>query len=305
MRNKQSRKRLLIAALLAVAAGFCVFNSMNSQKTTINTLSQQLEQQQQTITKLKDSSIQADNSASSHKIIVAKQIIKVGTKITPDMLELKEYGSEKIPVDSVSNISLLTGQIAAEDINAGAPVTKSKTLGLKFADFDIPAGMRAVTIPSGYIQGLASYITVGSKVDIVSIKKDNNSEIILQGIKIISFEQSNINDSASSAKADAITLLIPANSVSSLVDAMASGKLQVVARSASDNIVVKKYIHISRNNNDIYSSNGLTIPPPPNLTKLPSIGEMKNGTDLIGVNGKKVEIIQANVKSEVNFNNDL
>jgi len=306
MRNKQNKKKLFIAVILAITAGLTVFSSMNNQKSTITTLSQQLEQQQKTITQLKDSSYQTGSSILSPKIAVAKQDIKAGTKLTPDMLELKEYTSGKITDDNVKDLSLLDGQIISEDIKAGNPVTKSRTLGLRYANLDIPPGMRAITIPSSYIQGLASYITVGSKIDVISAKKNDNPEFILQGVKIISMEGQNVSGvEAPASKADAITLLVPVNTVPGLVDAMTNGKLQVVARGFSDNHVVRNYIRIHNSVNNYSPARFTTLPPPPNGIKLTEINDIRQGSGSmlppVKTNNHSVELIQANVKSEVNF----
>jgi len=304
MRHKQNKKKLFIAVMLAIVAGLTVFSSMNSQKTTINTLSQQLAEQQKTITQLKDTSSQVSNNILGSKVAVAKQDVKAGTKLTADMLELKEI-TGKITDDNIKDLSVLEGQILSEDVKAGSPVTKSRTLGLRYINLDIPQGMRAITIPVSYIQGLASYITVGSKIDVISVKKNDNPEFIVQGVKIISLEGQNVAGSeAPSSKADAVTLLVPVNTVPRLVDAMANGKLQVIARGFSDNHVVKSYIRMS-NSENTYSSNKFTLPPPPNEIRLTGISNIKQNSGSLAPIYQKVEVIQANVKSEVSFDNDL
>ncbi|MDD3013176.1 MAG: Flp pilus assembly protein CpaB [Candidatus Gastranaerophilales bacterium] len=305
MRHKQNKKKLFIAVILAIAAGLTVFSSMNNQKLTINTLSQQLQEQQKTIKQLKDTSTDIGKSILGLKVTVAKIDIKAGTKLTADMLELKEHPSDKITDDNIKDLSLLIGQVVSEDINTGIPVTKSKTLGLRYINLDIPPGMRAITIPVGYIQGLASNITVGSKIDVISVKKNDTPEFLLQGVKIISLEGPNVTgNEAPSSKADAITLLVPASSVPRLVDTMNSGKLQFVARGFSDNHIIKNYSRINYSGNNS-SSHKFTLPPPPNSIKLTGINDIRQNSGSMMPIYQKVEVIQANVKSEVSFNNEL
>lgn len=310
MRHKQNKKKLFIAVILAIAAGLTVYNSISSEKATINTLSLQLQEQQKTIATLKETAGGVNSSVLGQQVAVAKTDIKAGTKLTPEMMELKEYTAGKLPDDSIRDLNTLVGQTISEDITLGNPITKSKTLGLRYESIDIPQGMRAITIPVSYIQGLASYIKVGSKIDVVTAKKDNNPEFVLQGVRIISMEGANVSGSESpSSKADAITLLVPANSVPRLVDAMINGKLQVVARGFSDNHVIKNYVHINRTVNS-YSPTRFTLPPPPSSEgiKLTGINDTRHDSVFmppIRNNTKKVEIIQANVKSEIDFSNDL
>jgi len=308
MYHKRNKKKLLIAIILAIVAGLSVYNSMNSQKTTINTLNQKLNEQQKTINQLKNSPDQTENGIQSQKIVVAKQIIKAGTKLTPEMLELKEYAPQAIPQGSVNSISMLSGQIVAKDVPQGNPVIKSETIGLQTNDMNIPTGMRAITIPVNYVQGLSSFITVGSKIDIISVKKDQDPEFVLQGVHVISLEGSTLlNNGNNSSKASAITLLVPVGSISRLVDTMIDGKLQIVARGISDNQVIKSYTRMKKHRNiNNYSSVGFPIPAaPPCSIKLPEISNANNPAPVLIPKGPKVEVIQANVKSEVNFNSDL
>lgn len=303
MRNKQNKKKMIIAIMLSIIAGFVVYNSMNGNKSTIDKLNRTLEAQQQTIKKLESSASQENNQVVNQKLAVAKKDLKAGEKLTLDMIELKESTVQKDMPDAVNDLTFLLGQTLTEDIATGALITKSKLQGQKSESFDIPTGMRAMTIPSSSIQGMASYITVGSKIDIISAKKDNNPEFLIQGAKIISFEGANTNVSgAVMSKYDGITILVPASVVPRLVDAISNGKLQIVARGYNDNKVVKNL----RTNRYIsnHTSSDFSVPPPPEGIKLPGISEIKSNSTLVSPEKSKakvVEVIQANVKTDVSF----
>lgn len=305
MRSKQNKKKMMIAIILSMIAAFVVYNSSNSNKATIDKLNKTLEEQQQTIKELKNPAAQGDGSILNTKVAVAKQDIKSGTKLTLEMIELKD-SDPKTPVqDGISDLSYLAGQTVTEDITKGNQITKSKIYVSFNEKFEIPEGMRAITIPSGSIQGMASYITVGSKIDIVSAQKDNNPEFILQGAKIISFEGVNKPSSdTTGVKFDGITILVPANIVPHLVDAMTNGKLQVVARGFNDNKIIKNHTRINNSTSSQVSSE-FTVPPPPGGIKLPAVSDIKSESVLAQSPQKNkekiVEVIQANVKSEVSF----
>jgi Flp pilus assembly protein CpaB len=304
MRNKQNKKKMIIAIMLSIIAGFIVYNSMNGNKATIDKLNRTLEAQQQTIKKLESSSSQENNQFVNQKLAVAKKDLKAGEKLTLDMIELKESTVQKDMPDAVNDLTFLLGQTLAEDVVTGALITKSKLLGSKSESFDIPTGMRAITIPSSSIQGMASYITVGSKIDIISAKKENNSEFLIQGAKIISFEGANTTVSGSvMSKYDGITILVPVSVVPRLVDAMSNGKLQIVARGYGDNKVVKTFVRTNKYLTKQTSSD-FSVPPPPDGIKLPGISEIKSNSTLVSSEKSKarvVEVIQANVKTDVSF----
>ena len=314
MRSKQNRKKMLIAITVAVFAAFGMFNSMNSQKSMISDLNTKLQQQDSMIKDLKNKTLstagQIINQQISTTAVIAKSDLKAGQALSADMIELKDLGAG-IPAGGYSDVASLNGKFLSQDIKAGETIVKSKVLGAEFVNLDIPLGMRAITIPVDYIQGLASYLTVGSRVDIISTAKgkENKPEMILQNVKLISLEGVPPDDKSPATKATAVTLQIPASSASKLVSSMIDGKLQVITRNFQDN----KLVGATRNysygagvtGNGGNSNIKFEIPPPPK--------DMK-GLDIKGLNSlpspaipslktesKKVELIQANNKTEMSF----
>ena len=98
----------------------------------------------------------------------------------------KQYKKNELPPTFFFNENFVLGKIAAQDILAGKIVTNEDILAMSENSLNIPSGMRAITIPTSLIQGLASYIYIGSKIDLISIKSP--PEFIAQNIKIIALE---------------------------------------------------------------------------------------------------------------------
>lgn len=307
MSSKQNRKKMLIAITIAVFAAFGMFNSINSQKSMINELNTRIQKQDSTINDLKNKALSTAGQIinQSTTAVVSKTDLKAGQALTVDMLELKDLGTGA-PADKYSDISSLNGKFLSQDIKAGEAIVKAKVLGAEFVNLDIPIGMRAITIPVDYIQGLASYLTVGSRVDIISTAKgkENKPEMILQNVKLISLEGVPPGDTSPATKATAITLQIPASLASRLVSSMIDGKLQVITRNFQDNKLVGS--SKSRSYGDSGARNGdssnikFELPPPPKDMKgldiLPSPATLPVRTE-----SKKIELIQANNKTEMSF----
>lgn len=187
MRSKKNKKKLLIAICLGMIATMGVFNMMNAQKISIEALNKKLTQQQ-TLT-AGNLQTQENPNALQNEItntILAKTDIKIGEIITIDKIEKKEYKKSELPAGFFINENCVLGKITSQYVFAGKIITGEDIIAAKENSFNIPAGMRAITIPTSLIQGLASYIYIGSKIDLISVKSP--SELIAQNIKIIALE---------------------------------------------------------------------------------------------------------------------
>ncbi|MFH0703302.1 MAG: Flp pilus assembly protein CpaB [bacterium] len=298
MLSKKSKKKLLIAMIIGAVFAFAIYDNLKKTKipepnfnipNNANLLAQKLP-------------VQAPPKLV--KVVAVKNDQKAGTKLTADMIEIKEIGLENAPKDSFSDINAVIDKVVSKNVLANEILIAS--IVQKSKNLPIPVDMRSITIPIEYIQGLSSYISVESKVDIISASKEADAmpPLILQNTKIISLESSQgsfTDNSISIAQASAITFEIPAKFASRLVKAMIDGKLQIICRGLGDNKIISE-------GGSSPASKKITIPPPPfdieslknrGFNTLPEPAAPFNPTP------KKVEIIQSNVKSELTFDNDL
>jgi Flp pilus assembly protein CpaB len=173
--------------------------------------------------------------------------------------------------------------------------------------------MRALTIPIEYIQGLASYITTGTKVDIVSATKSETKEsnLIVQNVEVVSFEmQTRVGGDTGTPPVNsisAVTFQIPAAAIPKVVEAVVKGKIQIATRNNAD----KEQITVAVKPKPITTSfnappiKALPLPYPTSTFSLPPL----NASDLPMPAAppkkakpvKKVEFIQANVKTDLSF----
>ena len=188
MRAKKNNKKLIIAISLGMLATVGVFSMVNNQKSSIEALNQKLAQQQAAAL----ASMQAQQSNivikqdETTNTILAKTDIKAGEIITINKIEKKEYKKSELPPGFFINENFVLGKSTSQYIPAGKIITGEDILAVNSNSLNIPPGMRAITIPTSLIQGLASYIYIGSKIDLVSTKSP--PEFIAQNIKIIALE---------------------------------------------------------------------------------------------------------------------
>ena len=271
MRIGKNKRKLYVSFILAFLIGFIIFKVFDYQNSKIVEQSEKLKEYYNS---LQENSKQVVNNLDQDKVlfmdvIVASKNIKKDTKITKELIEIKKI-KNNVPAGAITNDFLAIGKVAKVNFNEGELIFSSKIEENVNEELDINLGMRAITIPIDYIQGLASYLSVGSHVDIISTsqKNDLSPEYVIENIEIIDFE-SPLKNSISNipiTKASALTFHIPAKSAENLVNAMVNGKLQIIIRNKNDKKVIKKLMKKT----GISTTNSLPHPPDGvNSLKLP------------------------------------
>lgn len=299
MRSKKNKKKLVIAIVFGLIATFSLFNSMNSQKTAMNQelhkLNKKIQQQG------KQNPASAKNNSRINVVIAAKDI-KVGDIFVLESLKIEEYPKDEVPEDFFKNKALLVGKKAGKNITTGGFITSKEIQSADNSTIDIPNDTRALTIPVEKFKGLASYIKVGSRVDILKVKTP--PEFIVQNIRVVSFEERSINTSTASKKqknkqvsltaknAGAITFLIPVDYISRVIDAMFEGQLQLITRNNSDEKILVTEADLP--------------PPPGEIPEISTLPQDPTEEDLpepkmIQPDPKKIEFIKASNISSVEF----
>ncbi len=301
MRSKNDKKKLLISLAAGFASAYAVYHSIEQLNVKISGQEKLLLHQVKTIQDLKKDgkTIKTINKGIEYEniYIIAKENIKAGEIIKEKHLDAESFKEPQTntfvaPANAI-------GSIALNDIQKGQLIEKSNLADANFNKKTLEPGFRAITIPIDYIQGLASYFNIGSNVDILTVSRSSSqkSKVILENVQIIAFEPkaeySNNNDSkAINAKqASAVTLQIPSDSSSEVVQAMQEGKILFVARGENeDNIIDVK--NVKPTTNDLPSA-PLNLETLDNLP-MPAMPQEKPKTT-------KVELIQADVKTEIKF----
>jgi Flp pilus assembly protein CpaB len=295
MRTKLDKNKLIISITAGIFISLLVFGSVNGLNGKIQQQNKTISDMEKKLNEIKSNpNINLDKRVDN-TFFVAKDTIKAGTKLSVEMVEPKKFDTPQ--PDGINNISDIIDKIILEDIPKETIVKKSKIMENTGESTLIGKGMRAISIPVNYIQGLASFMTIGTHIDVLSTGngKDIKPQILVQNVKIISFEtkQSRFkNNDENITDALAVTLEVPAKASAKLIDAMIENKLQFITRGLEDTkstVNTREY---------------------PNLTELPSLPTNANNLTSLpepampAVNTKKVELIQANVKTEVSFDRE-
>src|SRR5882724_9515561 len=181
-------------------------------------------------------------------VVIAKEEIPLGEKITAEQLALAQIPNGSLPEGVFRKIDDVVGRVAITPMGARETITNMKLapkgMGAGLSAV-IPEGYRAMTVKVDDVVGVSGLIMPGSFVDVVAVitpaaqgggNLDPISKIVLQNIKVL----------ASGAKIDspenqreptsvnAVTLQVTPGQAEKLVLATSQGKLQLVMRNYGD-----------------------------------------------------------------------
>ena len=182
-------------------------------------------------------------------VVVAKQEIPLGEKITAEHLALAQIPNGSAPEGVFRKLEDVVGRVAITPIGVREAITNTKLApagtggGLSAV---IPEGYRAMTVKVDDVVGVSGFIMPGSFVDVVAIitpvaaqaaaTNGPISKIVLQNIKVLASgaKIDSPQDQRQPSEVKAVTLQVTPEQAEKLVLAANEGKLQLVMRNYSD-----------------------------------------------------------------------
>ena len=186
----------------------------------------------------------AINEGEMVEVVVANGDIQENVKITQDMVRLEEIPRRSVRSGSYNDINDVVGQIAKSDIIDGEQVISErmaldqKGTGLSYL---IPENMRGMTIAISETSGVAGYINVGDKVDIIISYQNNDNTTTYTQFQNILVLKKGINPSGSAdgeynnaGLTSSLTLLVTPGQAEVLTFAAISGTINLTLRNPAD-----------------------------------------------------------------------
>lgn len=182
-------------------------------------------------------------------VVVAKQEIPLGAKITADQLTLAPIPNGSMPEGVFRKIDQVVGRVAIQAIGVRETITGMKLApegtggGLSAV---IPEGYRAITVKVDDVVGISGFVMPGSYVDVVAVITPTDregvqsqgpiSKIVLQRIKVLASgpKIDSPENQREPTNVKAVTLMVTPEEAEKLVLAANAGKLQLVMRNYSD-----------------------------------------------------------------------
>ncbi|MFU8881693.1 MAG: Flp pilus assembly protein CpaB [Rhodobacterales bacterium] len=177
---------IAIALLLAVAAVFGTQTYLEGQR-------QQFEQSARVV-----------RGEPQNVIVVARNSMRFGERVTAEKLELIPWASDTLPQGAYTAISDLAGatdetaRFVLSSMERGEPVLSAKVTNpgqrAKLSTAISP-GMKAVSIGVNDVLGVAGFVLPGDRVDVMLTRTMGNDrsnafvDVLLQGVRVVAIDQ--------------------------------------------------------------------------------------------------------------------
>jgi pilus assembly protein CpaB len=177
------------------------------------------------------------------QIVVLTQDISIGTKITQDVIELKNWPEDIIPNGCFFDTTMVIGRVTKAEIFTGEPLLEVKLAPAGTAggfSSIIPPGMRALTVSVDASSGVGGFILPNAYVDVLvtvpspNKKEESSTKIILEDIKVLAVDQEYDREGDDPVLVQTVTLLVTPEQAEKLVLASTEGKLRLSLRNEAD-----------------------------------------------------------------------
>ena len=196
--------------------------------------------------------IQQQGQQGGNKIAVAMVDIQLGSRLTPEMVQLVDWPLGSVPEGAFSDPKALDGRVVRTSLARGEPPLESKLApvgsrgGLSAVVGD---GKRAITVRVNDVIGVAGFALPGNYVDIMvntqSEGSKNNdkdraiSKIVLEHILVLAVAQEAGRDETKPKVVNAVTLEVSPEQAEKIDLARSVGTLSLVLRNQVDPILSK------------------------------------------------------------------
>ena len=172
-------------------------------------------------------------------VVAAKSAIPPRTKITQDLIYVKEVPEEAAHPKVVRDMTDILGLITKYEILEGEQILidrlygEGERIGLVAS---VPRDMRAVTVPVDEVVGVAGFVKPGDKVDIIVTasgvgETGDAAFTVLEDIEVLAVAQETEDKSQGKAKVStSVTMAVSPSDAESLALAEKIGKLRLALR---------------------------------------------------------------------------
>jgi pilus assembly protein CpaB len=178
-------------------------------------------------------------SAKTVTVVAAKSAISPRTRITQDLVYVREIPEEAVHPKAVHDIDTVIGMIAKYEILEGEQIVldrlyrEDERIGLVSS---VPNHMRAVAVPVDEVVGVAGFVKPGDKVDVLVTASGvgNTGDVaftVLEDIEVLAVAQETEDKSQGKAKVStSVTLAVTPSQAERLALAEEIGKLRLALR---------------------------------------------------------------------------
>lgn len=187
------------------------------------------------------------------RVAVASQPMEFGTALTADNVRLTNWPADSVPQGAYQQADMQrlvsSGNVAIRPIAAGEPILLSRISERAVLSANIPADMRAVTVPVDAVSGVAGFVTPGDVVDVLLTRQipgdgasgdDKMTSIIMESVPVLAVDLRAGEQNTEAAQSRTATLQVNPQDAQKLTLATQVGRLSLALRNVEDQIVASR-----------------------------------------------------------------
>jgi pilus assembly protein CpaB len=181
------------------------------------------------------------------RIAVANQDMDFGAPLTQDSVKLTNWPANSVPQGAYREADvqrlLAGGNVAIRPITRGEPILLSRISERAVLSANLPADMRAVTVPVDAVSGVAGFVTPGDVVDVLLTRQipgegaeadDKMVNVVLEKVQVLAIDLRAGEGNTEAALGKTATLQVTPRDAQKLVLATQVGRLSLALRNVED-----------------------------------------------------------------------
>ncbi|HTX51001.1 MAG TPA: Flp pilus assembly protein CpaB [Caulobacteraceae bacterium] len=199
---------------------------------------------------------QAAQTSAGVPVVVAAKPIDRGVALTADLLKVVNYPADAAPPTDFQTLAQLTGpgqtgRLALRSLALNEPVLSDKISGpggkLTLAT-TVAVGMRAVSLRSSDVAGVAGFVLPGDHVDILLTRTisggdqggDTVTQVLAQDVLVLGVDQSDNDEADKPVVARAVTVQVTPEQAEAISLAQAVGSVSFALRHVADDAALTR-----------------------------------------------------------------
>ncbi len=192
-------------------------------------------------------SAQAAGPAGMKPVVVAAAPIQRGAALSPNLLKVVAYPADAVPPGAVGSVAELgapgpNGRLSLRSLGPNEPVLMSQVTGpggkVTLAAV-VNQGMRAVTVRSNDVAGVAGFVLPGDRVDILLTRPNADqgapaTQVLAENVRVLGVDQLSDDSADKPVVARAVTLELTPDLADVVSLAQAVGSLSFTLRHVAD-----------------------------------------------------------------------
>jgi pilus assembly protein CpaB len=190
---------------------------------------------------------QAAGAAGLRPVVVASAPIPRGAALAPNLLKVVSYPADAVPPGAVASVADLgapgpNGRLSLRTLSPNEPVLMSEVTGpggkLTLAGV-VAAGMRAVSVRSNDVAGVAGFVLPGDKVDILLTRNNADggqpvTQVLAENVRVLGVDQLADSSADKPVVARVVTLEMTPDQADIISLAQAVGNVTFTLRHVAD-----------------------------------------------------------------------